>query len=458
MTLHVPQSLSSLDHAAFDARFVQTWHPTYPWTKSTLSSETDVRDTDVLEWAKAQLAEAVRGEPRLRGYDFNRQAFTYAAFELVRWSLHTVHLRQMQIDELVERLRLDFTRCLEEGVLITSDPRSPLLEQGVSRPGVPGAKTTHLPLTSRYDRVLLEVLAGGPPKTLVSTARQRMQDWLQKEQISFLTTIDRGSLQIHQEGWRKEMWTLLNGVPNFGNDEAPLCAESRDRMLNLSIDAMVDVMPASIVTDELQRELNEEVFRRTRVTELSALDYERLYSIWQSRSHTMLMKKPSKDELIKRLVDNEVRSAASSLPHVPVLEPPVGDSRPIDTFTSAALAECLEPLLEQPQSSVRDAKIRERLYIPEYHMLVSAQRMLDFLLRIEGTSQSAVEDSDEEVARVTTEMDQVAHSLRNAHTVLQRAYQALNLNHAHRPSGVILDFIVSAVAGHVNVRRQRSMI
>lgn len=471
MPLHIPSSISGLDHAAFDAHFVHTWQSSYPWTRSTLAEDPAIAAGDIVEWAKYQIAEALRGDPRLRNADFDRQANNYVAFELARCSLHTVHLRQMGIRQLAEQLRRDFARCLQDGELLTADARSPLYGQGQMRQLGGGHTGYALPLNSRFDRNLLQVLAGGAPGDSAISALPRVEDWLQKEPLSFLSHLDRGAITVSQEQWRKSMWASLDKARVLAlHDEVSLSPNLRQSMLEESIDAMADVMPTPIVSEKLEAEIAEEVFRRNQVAKYSALDHGQLKGLYTKRTKMQLMNDLPKGALVQRLVDLDVREGG--LPKVAILDQASGDDRTVDVFTAASMADCLSPLLAEPASPDRDAKIRQRLIIPEYHILVCAQKMLNFLLEEEGKRPAKIApldgDSrlhlsilppDEDISDdAANEMEQTSRALKEAHQVLMRAYQAVGVNHAYRPTGVILDFIINATAGSANIRRLRSMI
>lgn len=270
------------------------------------------------------------------------------------------------------------------------------------------------------------------------------------------------------------MWQHLKHVEVFAyDDEAVLPQDTREEMLNQSIDAMIYVMPTPIVSETTEREITEEVFRRRRTEELRTLSVPKLVSTLMGPG-MVLKDTPSRESLVQAIVDREVRQAGKTLPDVGILEQPIGDQRTLDAFTQDSLHDSLGVLLEQPASPERDEKIRQRLVIPEYQMLVSAQKMLSFLLdherkrplitrlvdspfEPENPSLSVLgqEDLSDDVA---VEIEQLTKSLLAAHAVLMRAYTAVGVNYVHRPIAVILDFILSAAAGRVNIRRQRSLI
>ncbi len=474
MSLSIPQSLASLDHSAFDAQLVSTWQPSYPWTTSKLPEDPKITTGDYVAWTKYQLAEALKGDPRLKNYRFDdaeRQVLSYVAFELARWSLHTVHLRQMGIRQMAAQLRRDFARCLNDGELLTIDVRSPLYGQGQMRHLAADQTGFALPLYSRFDRNLLQVLAGGTPHDLAASALPRVEEWLQKDPLSFLAHLDRGAIHVSQEKWRQNMWTYLDQAHGLALDsEATLTPRLRESILEESIDAMADVMPTPIVSDTLEAAIAEEVFRRQQAAQYSALDHGQLKGLYGRRTHMRLMHELSKDVLVKRLVDWDVR--AGDLPKVAILDQSPQDDRGIDAFTTASLADCLVPLLVQPASAERDAKILQRLVIPEYHILVCAQKMLSFLLEEEGKrpmepealkadhlSRLSILPLEEDIpTEQADEMEQTSRALKEAHDVLMRAYKAVGVNHAYRPIAVILDFIISATSGRVDIRRHRSMI
>lgn len=452
MALHVPQSLSGLDHAAFDAEMVASWNTPYPWVVSTLPHEAERTPAAYIDWTKHQLAEALAGNPRLRGYDFSRPAFTYAAFELSRWALQTVHLRQLPVRRLATELRRDFARCLHNNNLLTMDERSPLYRQGrvVEKEGYPPCSL--IDLNSRHDRNLLEVLAGGLPDAQATTAVSRVEEWLQRSPLAYLTTLDEGHLRIDQREWREQTGRFIDRLCERQLDSdsrvVDLLPQDRTYLLDKSGELALTMLPDPLISEQEQHRIEIERWHRSlrrQCEEFTTAEaYEQYIRLVEDAPPSGL----EQPQIGALLADHLVANFDHEAMPLSLVERHQDDPRSDHQFVKDALNDAFEWPLSSTTASAEEA-LRQRLPLIHHHFILSAATMQTLLMKEE--SGEILDETD--VANLEGARD----SLVLCQQWGSRVRAALS-NPPFSQMDVLIQVLLSAAGAEMDVRGMRGML
>ncbi|MBP9750960.1 MAG: hypothetical protein KBC95_03880 [Candidatus Peribacteraceae bacterium] len=456
MPITIPSSLASLDHGAFDAQMVATWQPSYPWTTSKLETNGGITPADYVAWTKHQLALALASEPKVRSYNFGdeqREALTYAAYEIVRWAVQTVHLRQQDVSALATQLRRDFARCLSDNKLLTADERSPLWKKGIERSQSGGRSFWELPLTSRFDRGLLEVLAGGAPTERGDTAVARIVEILRRDPFAWLASLDRRDVEVKQEDWRKKMLALTEKVVGrqllYRGGEIELEADDRRVMLNATLDSIADEIPISVISETSQDEIAREQWLRDIAAEIPSYSDDELAAHFLRILDELVPDGLPRAEIERRLYEFIRDNFPDDRAAVALVDPPAESPLSRLEFVRQAVETAFTgPIAGTTPDDIR--RLEERTPLLEYHLVIAATDLLNALLKEEDGG--LLDEAEQRL------MEDAPEILRLCQDWATRAYRVRGPRSAQTPVEIMVHVVLSAAGARVDPGMMRSVL
>ena len=432
-------NLDDLSHAEFDARLVQTWQPRYPWTRSLLPEDPSMAVTPdaFRQHAQARLLAHIRMQKGQSGYQDGRAALEYAAFELVDASAKVLHLRQRPLKELAERFRRDMLLCLRSGELSTYHAWSPRWGKGMQRPHGGNVMSWNESLTSKWDKLALEALAGGhiDRDNDYAPALERVGEMLHNV-VPNLAKIDTGSLAIRQQEWRTQMWEVL-GQGMHMDHATILRPEAREAMLDASFDGLVEELPDDIESG-IREQLAEQEYRAQRRAELSTASPSQITGLLRSRNGIIPMH-AGRDMRIAMIINAEIRRGDHLQAYESLLEIPA--DMPGPDFVRVVAERLLKPIPTAGITPEVRRMVTERLRVLASHAAMATDQWRN--AEDEGNKEAAADA----MGRLDVLQD-----------VFQRAIQQYGIDWQDMPYFAHLKFILASQMESVDPRELRSFL